>query len=177
MASKKVKLLNANFRSASIRLSSEALTTVHFSAPFEQLVADQLGIKDRIYKKKADEDEPDMRGYDIGIDWYGAMLNIRPRQGTLDGKAKIDGKGTDFRVLQLNEVTVKRHKDDEQMLISFRVILLDDDAAMHQLIHAVKKDGIDIDITPAAKKAAEEASNQLRLISKEQAAETAEDAD
>lgn len=174
---RKIKLLNANFRSASIKLGSEALTTVHFSAPFEQLVAEQLGVKDRVYKKKQDEDEPDMRGYDVGIEWFGPTIIIRARQATLDGKAKIDGKGTDFRLLKLADVKIKRHKDDEQMLVSFNVTLLDSDAAMHQLMHAVKKDGIDIDIIPPSKKSAFEALDQLRLISKEQAADTAEDAD
>lgn len=170
---KKTKLLNANIRSASMKLGAEVLTTVHFSAPFNPDVAEQLGVKDRVYKRKADPDDPDVRGYDLGIDWYGPMLTLRARQGTLDGKAKIDGKGSDFRVLRLHKVTIKQHADDEQMLISFQVILIDSDAAMHQLIHGIKKEGVDIDIAPAAKKAAVEASNQLRLISKEQADDTA----
>ncbi len=174
---KKTKLINANFRSASVKLGSEALTTVHFSAPFNPDVAEQLGVKDRVYKRKADEDEPDMRGYDVGIDWYGPMVTIRARQGTLDGKAKISGDGTSFRVLRLYKMTIKRHADDEQMLLSFQVILIDENSVMNELIRTIKKEGMDIDITPAAKKAAADASNQLRLISKEQADDTSEAAD
>jgi len=171
---RKTKLLNANFRSASFKLSSEVLMTVHCSAPFNPDIAEQLGVKDRVYKRKSDPEDPDVRGYDLGIDWYGPMVTFRARQGRLDGKAKIDGKGSDFRVLRLHKVTIKQHADDEQMLISFQIILIDSDAAMHQLIHGIKKDGVDIDIVPAAKKAAADASNQLRLISKEQADDTAE---
>lgn len=175
--SKKIRLINGNFRSASIKPAGEVLTTVHFSAPFEQLVAEQLGIKNRVYARKADEDDADVRGYDLGIDWFGAQLVIRPRQATLDGKVKLEGKGTEFRVLELTKVNIKRHKDDEQMLITFQATLIDDDAKMQQLIHSVKKDGIDIDITPPSKKAAEEAADQMRLISKEQAQDTAEEND
>jgi hypothetical protein len=174
---KRIRLLSANFRSASIKLGAEAMTTVHISAPFEQLVAEQMGVKDRVYKKKADEDEPDMRDYGVGIEWYGPQIVIRPKQGTLDGKARTDGPGSTFRLLKLSDVRIKRHKDDEQMLVSFNATLLDSDAQMHQLIHAVKKDGIDIDIIPPSKKAAAEASDQMRLISKEQAADTAEEND
>jgi hypothetical protein len=173
---KKIKLLNANFRSWSGKFGGDALTTVHISAPFEQLVAEQLGVKERVYARKKDEDDPDVRGFDLGIDWYGPGLNFLPVQGTLDGKVKTD-KGVFIRPLRLTAVTIKRHKDDEQMLVSFAVTMLDGDAEMHQLLHAVKKSPINIEITPPSKAAAKQAEDQLRLISREQAEDTAEEND
>ena len=174
---KKIKLLNANFRSWSGKFGSEAMTTVHVSAPFEQIVAEQLGVKERVYARKKDEDDPDVRGFDLGIDWYGPLLTIQPKQATLDGAVKISGKGISVRPLRLFAVNIKRHKDDEQMLLSFNFLVLDRDGIVHGLLHSIKKDGVDIEIAPPSKKASEEASDQLRLISKEQADDTAEEAD
>jgi hypothetical protein len=156
-----IKLLGANFRSWSGRFASEGITTVHISAPFEQVVADAFGIKDRVYLKK-DAEEPDMRGYELGIEWYGANVTIRPKQGTLNEKVKIDGPGVSFRVLRLHDVKIRRHKDDEQMLLSFNIVLLDEDAKMHGLLHAIKKDPMDLDIQPPSKKSTEEAKENAR---------------
>src|SRR5580700_438347 len=126
---KKVRLLSANFRSWSGSFGAEAITTIPISAPFERLVADQLGIAKRVYSKR-EEDEPDMRGWVPEIDWLGPLIVIRPNQATTNGKVKLSDEW-EFRALQLNEVKVNRHKDDEQMLISFNVKLLDADAKMH----------------------------------------------
>jgi len=104
--------------------------------------------------------------------------NFRSWSGKFGGDAltKTD-KGVFIRPLRLSGVNIKRHKDDEQMLVSFAITMLDAEAEMHQLLHAVKKSPINIEITPPSKAAAKEAEDQLRLISREQAEDTAEEAD
>lgn len=176
MANKKIKLMSANFRSGSIKMGAEPMTSITVSASFDQLIADQLGVKERVYGRKKDAEDADVDGFELGVEWYGAMLSITPKQARTDKQININ-KAINVRALKLWGIVIRHHKDDEQMLISFKFMVIDSDGTIHGLIHSLRKDPFDLDVTPPTKKAAEEASDQLKLISKDQADATAEESD
>ncbi len=169
MARKRIRLLDANFRGATLKLGSSCLTTVTVSARFDQLVADQMGLKE-VYKRRNEEDA-EVRTWGLDLEMVAASLIIRPKQATTDGRIKIDNE-LRFGSLKVDSFVVKKHKNDEQCLISFHFAMIDEDAAMHQAMHAMRKDPFDCDIQPGNATAVKAAEAQLRLISKSVPEET-----
>lgn len=165
MAARKVKLINANLRNPKLVLGAEVLTQVTVSAPFERLVAEQLGLTSRVYAKKGSDEDPDIDDFGPSIEWYGAVISLRPKQATLNGKVKTTDEIT-LPTLKVWDFKIKRHADDQQMLMTFNVKLQDEDAVLHQMIHSVKKGDIDIDVEVPSKKKGEEALAQLKLAMK-----------
>ena len=160
---KRIRLLNCNFRSASVKLSGQTvLTVVSISGPMDRIIGDSLGVTDKVYKGRQEDDDATVCGYELDSEIFGNAV-IKPVQATLNGKVKTDSEIT-LEGVKVADVKIRKHNDDEQLLISLKLTTNDENAALHQLMHTVKKDGFNCDIIPASKTKAAELEGQLKLV-------------
>jgi hypothetical protein len=159
MAKRKIELPNCNFRSASITIGAPCITSVTITSAFTPAIAEVLGIKTNVYKQPDSEDVA-VREVGLTCKLYGPEIVIGPRQGRLDGENRF----TLPNVLTLEIEKVQRHKDDEQMLLTSKLTLVDSDSHAQQLIYMLKKEMFDLEVGLANRKEAAEAEKQMRLV-------------
>jgi hypothetical protein len=159
---KKILIAGANFSGNKLSVKSTVLTVATLTAPFDQLLAASLGCKEQIYDGDGALPE-DFDGWGSRREYLGAKFLLSAHSGTQIEIPKIS-KGVEFSSLKIDGFTVKRHRDSEALRVTFRVTMDDSDAKLHQLIHGLKRDAIDVTIFPATKAEALEAERQLSLV-------------
>lgn len=159
---RKIKLLDAHFQSWRGTIKKPPITVITIAAPFDQLVADQLGLKTDVFKRR-DEGDAGIRGWELDLEIPAGTLVIRPNQATTDGKVKVDQE-LRFDTLEIDNFYIRKHKDDEQRMISFDAHFIDEDAELHQLIHAITRDSFACDVEPGTKARQKDVEKQLQLI-------------
>lgn len=159
MAKRTIELAKCNFRSASLTLGAPCITSITITSAFDPTVAEQLGIKTNVYKKPEGEDVA-VRSVGLECKLLGPSITISPAQLRIDGNDSLS-----LSVLSIELENVKKHKDDEQMLLTSKITLVDEDGRAHQILHLVKKESFDMKIGIANRKDAAQAEKQLALIS------------
>lgn len=166
MAKRKIKFLCCEFKNASLKIAKEVITQVTIQAQFDQLVAESLGIKKEVYDDNGHVGV-DVQAWEFGLEYFGATLRIIPRQGTLDGKIKIEDEGQAFPSLNCDSFNVRKPKDELALRLRFRVSMLDPDGEMHGILQGIKHAQFDAVLDLADKKTAteaEEAAKQAGLF-------------
>src|ERR1039457_1499917 len=159
MAKRTIELDQCNFRSISIAVGKPVVTSIIITSAFNPEIAEQLGIKTNVYKKPEGDSEVVVRSVGLDCKLLGPSILISPAQLSLDGNTAFS-----LSVLSIELENVKKHKDDEQMLLTSKITLVDEDGKAHGILHRIKKESFDLRIGIANKKEAAAAEEQLKLI-------------
>lgn len=170
---KAIKVADASFASGAWHIRSEVLTRLTITAPFDQLLAASLGIKEQIYDGNGSLAE-DFEEWGGRQEFYGARLLVQPKQGRLGDAESLNA--VQLASLRVDSFSVRRHADSESLRLTFIVTALDESRQIHALVHGIRRDPFDVTIQPAAKDQAESAKNQMALFAKKKA-EVDEEAD
>lgn len=162
---KSIRIPEASFQSGSWSVKTAVLTTLKISAPFNQLVADNLGVKEQIF---VDGSLPeDFKRHDLRTELYAAKLTVLPTQGRLEDKKLRDG--CDLLSLKIHGFTVVRDQGSDALRLTFSLTGLDGAGEIHKIVHAMRRDVFDATITPGSQQAAAAATDQIKMFDKDPA--------
>jgi hypothetical protein len=156
---KRILIMGANFSGHKLSIKSTVLTVATLTAPFDHVLAAALGCKEQIYDENGGLPE-DFDDWGSRREYLGAKFTLAPNSGAQIDLLKIT-EPVEFASLKIDSFKVKRHRDSEALRITFHITLVDSDAALHQLIHGLKRDAVDVTITPVSKAEAKLAQLQL----------------
>ena len=127
MAKKHIRLLNATFATQSSTPKDETvLHKFRISAAFDQVAANTMGIKESWYDENGHLREQ-MREGKPGLELFGATIALRIKQGNLFDAGK---ELLQTPALQISDFAIRRHKDNDALVVRFSATLADGDDAV-----------------------------------------------